>query len=227
MAKVNPAKLETIVDMLTSEHSEFDDLVQVRAAVSRVLQDAPLLAADKVVEAAVGLLRGPQDDAQDTPEAKSATSAALADIAAQVELGYVTEEADGETLATIPPGESAEVRGYNISNKGEHPVNIVRSEFANAEEEVAFLRKENLELHRALRVASKPMYVLNPPVGIINGTDNDQPTPAEWSYNVNDPSRLPATYKTADGKVDHGALKRAMRCEVAPAIPGCLISRRA
>lgn len=205
--KVNQAKLETIVDMLTSEHSEFDDLVQVRAAVSRVLQDAPLLAADKVVEAAVGLLRGPQDDAQDTPEAEKATKAALSELLAEHEGEGVPVEAETETT-----------RGGFFS---------FRPEFANADEEVSYLRKENLELHRALRVASKPMYVLNPPAGIINGTDNDQPTPAEWSYNVNDPSRLPATYKTADGKVDHGALKRAMRCEVAPAIPGCLISRRA
>ena len=144
MAKAKPSadRINTVTDMLTSENPEHTDVVVVKAAVERVLNESALIPNAEAVKRALAILTAvPQD--MGTPEDREAAKSGVAEAkavedaevqadAAQNAVEVVRTENDELRLPAEPdgldvslaPGESIATAQGTIRNNGDNPIRV-------------------------------------------------------------------------------------------------------
>jgi hypothetical protein len=257
MAKAKPSadRINTVTDMLTSENPEHTDVVVVKAAVERVLNETALIQNAEAVKRALVILTAVPHDTG-TPEDREAAQAGVAEAKA-VEPESVEEPVkptdpinltDEQHAAMQKLSDDGMLAAIEAARERLAPIFTPPSPVPVADG----LTFEPIPKNIALQMTLADMVTAGFDGMLINGDqaftitlgDSERgmsaaealralpgiqrnvATGAKFSYSVINKSALPVQYKLSTGEPDHAALEKAMNVDKAPNISGCLISKR-
>lgn len=214
MARIKPEKIAAVVDIITSEHPEYTDIVEVRAAVEMAYAQQPTYLTQEAVKVAVGFLKEMGTAPTESPTDAEATAKAVQNAMAPDE---GETPAENEIVTTVTTSETKTAIELPQGLRTEYMAQM-QSALESLTYRVAILEQKMDEVHRFLASKPVPGAIPAPPVKEIFYT---------YVATVNNPALLPEKYKGVDGKPDMAMIHADLNAEGSThQIPGCLVGKK-